>query len=65
MSGSTSQLCIRVPVEVVRHVDDLCEATGHSRSDIVRSMLNRLTISDMPEGWVQAANETRMARRAR
>lgn len=65
MSLRSTQLSIRLPQYVMEQVDILAEETGHSRSDVVRVLLGRATLSDLPEGWISSADETRQARRVR
>jgi hypothetical protein len=47
----TRLLNTRVPSSVVEHLDTLAEAVGKSRSAVVRALLLRGTVADLPASW--------------
>jgi metal-responsive CopG/Arc/MetJ family transcriptional regulator len=65
MSHKGMQLSIRLPGNILEQVDVLATETGHSRSDVVRAILLKAKLSDLPQGWISSVEETREARRVR
>jgi predicted DNA-binding protein len=65
MGSKSMQLSIRLPEDVLEHVDILADETGHTRSDIVRVILCKASLNDLPQGWISSVDETREARRVR
>lgn len=59
-----TRLVVRLPEASLKAVDELAAEAGRSRSEIVRYALARLTIADLPDGWVRDAEASRLARRA-
>jgi Ribbon-helix-helix protein, copG family len=47
----THPLNARVPSSIVEHLDTLAKAVGKSRSAVVRALLLRATVADLPASW--------------
>jgi hypothetical protein len=55
----THPLNARVPTSVVEHLDTLAETVGKSRSAVVRALLLRATVADLPASWRAADAQER------
>ena len=63
MNSAQVQISVRVPSDTAYRLDDMSRSTGQSRSSIIRWVLSGAKIESLPKGWIDAAEETKEARR--
>jgi metal-responsive CopG/Arc/MetJ family transcriptional regulator len=62
-SRAEVQISVRIPRALLAHLDWLVERAGRPRSEVVRHMLAKATLHDLPDGWRRSAEASRAARR--